>query len=155
LPEEQRALGIDAVLIEGPDTPRGAAPGRLHLDDVSAQTGQRQPTVLGLFVRQLDDADPGQRPTAGREATGNRTLVLGCHRELSNLHLGDPTRRLITSRRRGLYRVRRDEARAPPTPEASAHTAAEPVSRRGIRKYVNVFPLYDGSGKPRPRWFPG
>jgi len=36
LPEEQRALAIFPVLVEGPDAARGAAAGRLHLDDVGA-----------------------------------------------------------------------------------------------------------------------
>ena len=42
LPEEEGALGIP-VLVEGPDAAGGAAAGRLDLDDVGAQAGQRQP----------------------------------------------------------------------------------------------------------------
>ena len=64
LPEEQRALGIFAVLVERPDTARRIAAGRLHLDDVGAQPRQRQPTVLRLLVGQLDDADAGERSAA-------------------------------------------------------------------------------------------
>src|SRR5262249_56098675 len=36
LPEEQGALGTFAILVERTDASRGAATGRLHLDDVGA-----------------------------------------------------------------------------------------------------------------------
>ena len=79
LPEEERALGIFPVLVEGPDAACGAAAGRLHLDDLGAQTRQRQAAVLGLLVGQLDDADAGQCAASGRDGIGNGTLVLCCH----------------------------------------------------------------------------
>ena len=66
VPEEQRALGIRAVLVERADAARGAAAGRLDLDDLGAEARQRQPAVLGLLVGELDDADAGEGTPAGR-----------------------------------------------------------------------------------------
>ena len=76
LPEEQRALGILAVLIEGPDPTGGIATRRLHLDHVGAQSRQCQPAVLSLFVGQLDDPDAGEGTPA---VAGNGARVLGVH----------------------------------------------------------------------------
>ena len=78
LPEEERALGVFPVLVEGTDAARGAAAGRLHLDDVGAETRQGQPAVLRLLVGQLDDADAGERAPAGCSGAANGTLGLGC-----------------------------------------------------------------------------
>ena len=50
LPEEQGALGIFPVFVERTEAACGAAAGRLHFDDLSAQTRQRQPAVLCLLV---------------------------------------------------------------------------------------------------------
>src|SRR4029453_2607416 len=72
LPEEQRALGILAILVERPDAARRAATRRLHLDDVGAQAREREPAVLGLLVGQLDHADAGERPPARRRRDGLR-----------------------------------------------------------------------------------
>src|SRR5262249_34136087 len=68
LPEEQRALRVLAVLIEGADAARGVAAGRLHFDDVGAQAGQREPAVFRLLVGQLDHANTGKR--APRRSVG-------------------------------------------------------------------------------------
>ena len=82
------------VLVEGADAARGAAAGRLHLDDVGAQPRQRQPAVLRLLVGQLDDADAGERARAGRVAVGNGTLVLSLHDVSPPLLSCDDLRRL-------------------------------------------------------------
>src|SRR5438094_395566 len=71
LPEEQRALRILSVLVKGTDAARGAAAGRLYLDDVGAQPGQSQAAVFRLLVGQLDDADPCEGTSAA--------LLLGLH----------------------------------------------------------------------------
>jgi hypothetical protein len=81
LPEEQGALGIFAILVEGADTARGAAAWWLHLDNIGTQTRQRQPTVLPLLVGQLDDADAGERTPAGREGAGKGRLAQCFHRD--------------------------------------------------------------------------
>ena len=118
LPEEQRALGILAVLVEGPDTARGTAAGRLHLDDVGAQPGQGQPTVLGLLVGQLDDANAGERTPALGGVAGNGTLVLRCHVTLQSTPrcVSDRPRAYQLARR--IYPVRPDEAGGLATPRA-------------------------------------
>ena len=79
LPEEQGALGIFPVFVEGTDAARGAAAGWLHFDDIGAQTRQRQPTILRLLVGQFDDAEAGERTRAGRAVAVDRTLVLCFH----------------------------------------------------------------------------
>ena len=60
------------VLVERPDAPRRVAAGRLDLDDVGAETREREPAVLGLLVGQLDDAYAGERPPGG-------SFLLCCH----------------------------------------------------------------------------
>src|SRR5262249_40083646 len=79
LPEEQRALGISPVFVEGTDAARGTAAGWLYFDNISTQTCQRQPTILRLLVGQFDDAETGERTRAGRAVAADRTLVLCFH----------------------------------------------------------------------------
>src|SRR5262249_25534747 len=79
LPEEQGALGIFSVFVEGTDAARGAAAGWLYFDNISTQTCQRQPTILRLLVGQFDDAETGERTRAGRAVAADRTLVLCFH----------------------------------------------------------------------------
>src|SRR5207302_7938330 len=65
LPEEQRAFGILAILVEGTDAPRGVPARRLDLDDVGAEPGERQPAGFRLLVGQLDDPTAGERTSHG------------------------------------------------------------------------------------------
>ena len=83
LPEEQRALAIFPIFVEGPDTARGATARRLDLDHVGAEPRQGQPAVLRLLVGQLDDADACER-TSG-------TLVLGVHGDFLQSGRAHPT----------------------------------------------------------------
>jgi hypothetical protein len=94
LPEEQRTLAILPILVEGSNAARGAAAGRLHLDDVGAQPRQRQSTVLRLLVGQLDGADACERTPAGREVAGNRTRIRDFHGGSPILALAHPTARI-------------------------------------------------------------
>ena len=76
--------GSSPVLVERADAARGAAAGRLDLDDVGAEPGERQPAVLRLLVGELDDADAGERTSAGHGVAGYG-LRLPCR--LSNRRL--------------------------------------------------------------------
>ena len=71
--------GIFPVFVEGTDAACGAAAGRLHFDDLGAQTRQRQPAVLRLLVGQFDNAQAAERPRAGRAVAVDRTLLLCFH----------------------------------------------------------------------------
>ena len=82
VPEEERALGVFLVLVERPDAARRVAAGRLDLDDLGAEAGQRQPAVLGLLVGELDDADAGEGAGFRGGVLGNGTLLLCCHGDL-------------------------------------------------------------------------
>src|SRR5439155_5085266 len=95
LPEEQRALGIFAVLVEGTESPGGGSAGRLDLDDVGAEPRERQSTVFRLLVGQLDDTDAGERATAG-----NGTPVASFHED-------SPISRCERGLQGGFYATRR------------------------------------------------
>src|SRR5262249_38089016 len=79
LPEEQGALWIFPIFVEGTDAARGAAAGWLYFDHISAQTCQRQPTILRLLVGELDNAETRERTRAWHAVAADRTLVLCCH----------------------------------------------------------------------------
>src|SRR5262249_36263177 len=100
LPEEQRALGILAVLIEGANPSRGVAAGRLHLDDVGAESRQRQPAVLSLLVRQLDDANAREGAASfvsgfhvALQSSPGRVRVRGVTARSANISRSDLVRR--------------------------------------------------------------
>ena len=60
VPEEERALGIDAVAVERADRAGAVPPGRLDLDHFGAEPGEEQSRVFALLVCDLDDSHAGE-----------------------------------------------------------------------------------------------